>query len=70
MANLLEEPVLDLNVANKIERGLLGIAVANQTLKNDANVKILMYIFFTLNLSRMVTMYVLVQRYAMRTQIH
>ena len=31
--NLLEEPVLDLNVANKIERGLLGIAVANQDFK-------------------------------------
>jgi hypothetical protein len=30
--NLLEKPVLDLNVANKIERGLLGIDVAKQTL--------------------------------------
>lgn len=48
--NLLEKPVLDLNVANKIERGLLGIAVANQTLKNDANEKTYIYLFYTQSL--------------------
>ncbi|MDQ2686120.1 MAG: glycosyltransferase family 39 protein, partial [Thermoproteota archaeon] len=29
--NLLDKPVLDVSVANKVERGLLGIDVANQT---------------------------------------
>jgi aldose sugar dehydrogenase len=45
--NLLEKPVLDLNVANKIERGLLGIAVANQTLGNDTVNKTYVYLFYT-----------------------
>lgn len=45
--NLLEKSVLDLNVANKIERGLLGIAVANQTLGNDTVNKTYVYLFYT-----------------------
>ena len=45
--NLLEKPVLDLNVANKVERGLLGITVANQTLRNDLASKTYVYLFYT-----------------------
>src|ERR671919_2506140 len=45
--NLLEGPVLDLNVANKVERGLLGIAVANQTLENGPINKTSLYLFYT-----------------------
>lgn len=42
--SMVDEPVLDLNVANKFERGLLGIAVSNQTSKdNKTNV----YLYFT-----------------------
>lgn len=48
--NLLDKPVLDLNVANKIERGLLGIAVANQTLNNDTSEKTYVYLFYTQSL--------------------
>jgi aldose sugar dehydrogenase len=48
--NLLEKPVLDLNVANKIERGLLGIDVAKQTLNNDISEKTYVYIFYTQSL--------------------
>ena len=48
--NLLEKPVLDLNVANKIERGLLGIDVAKQTLNNDISEKTYAYIFYTQSL--------------------
>ena len=66
--NLLEKPVLDLNVANKIERGLLGIAVANQTLKNEANEKTYVYLFYTQSL-RDGNDDDQVQRYVMRIQI-
>lgn len=45
--SLLEEPILDLNVANKIERGLLGIDVANQTLNNATGEKTYAYLFYT-----------------------
>ncbi len=48
--NILEEPVLDLNVANKIERGLLGIDVANQTLNNVTGERTYAYIFYTQSL--------------------
>ncbi len=42
--NVVDKPILDLNVANKIERGLLGIAVSNQAPKdNKTNV----YLYFT-----------------------
>ena len=44
---LLDRPVLDLNVANKVERGLLGIAVANQTLGNGSINKTSLYLFYT-----------------------
>jgi len=44
---LLDKPVLDINVANKVERGLLGIAVANQTLGNDMFNKTYVYLFYT-----------------------
>ncbi|MGH9964781.1 MAG: hypothetical protein ACRD5E_08145 [Nitrososphaeraceae archaeon] len=43
----LDKPVLDINVANKVERGLLGIAVANQTLGNDMFNKTYVYLFYT-----------------------
>jgi glucose/arabinose dehydrogenase len=45
--NLLDRPVLDLNVANKVERGLLGIAVANQTQGHGPVNKTLLYLFYT-----------------------
>jgi len=48
--SLLEEPVLDLKVANKIERGLLGIDVANQTLNNATGERTYVYIFYTQSL--------------------
>ncbi len=42
--NMVGKPVLDLNVANKFERGLLGIAVSNQiSTDNKTNV----YLYFT-----------------------
>lgn len=44
---LLDKPVIDFNVANKIERGLLGIAVANQTLNNSTGEKTYVYVFYT-----------------------
>lgn len=44
---LLDKPVIDLNVANKIERGLLGIAVANQTLDNSTSDKTYVYVYYT-----------------------
>jgi glucose/arabinose dehydrogenase len=48
---LLEKPVLDLNVANKIERGLLGIDVAKQTLNNGTSEKTYVYLFYTQSLN-------------------
>lgn len=45
--NLLDKPVLDLNVANKVERGLLGISAANQTLGNTMINKTYVYLFYT-----------------------
>ncbi|WP_148687672.1 PQQ-dependent sugar dehydrogenase [Candidatus Nitrosocosmicus hydrocola] len=45
--NLLDEPILDLNVANKIERGLLGIDVARQTLDNATGEKTYVYVYYT-----------------------
>lgn len=45
--SLLDEPVLDLNVANKIERGLLGIDVAKQILDNSTGERTYVYIFYT-----------------------
>jgi aldose sugar dehydrogenase len=45
--NLLDKPVLDLNVANKVERGLLGISAANQTLGNTMINKTYVYPFYT-----------------------
>ncbi|HSA74682.1 MAG TPA: PQQ-dependent sugar dehydrogenase, partial [Candidatus Nitrosocosmicus sp.] len=48
--NLLVEPILDLNVANKIERGLLGIDVANQTLNNATGERTYAFIFYTQSL--------------------
>ncbi len=42
--NMVDKPILDLNVANKIERGLLGIAVSNHASKdNITNI----YLYFT-----------------------
>ena len=45
--SLLDRPVLDLNVANKVERGLLGIAVVNQTLGNGPINRTSLYLFYT-----------------------
>lgn len=45
--NLLDIPVLDLNVANKVERGLVGISAANQTLGNTMINKTYVYLFYT-----------------------
>lgn len=44
---LQDEPLLDLNVANKIERGLLGIAAANHTSENDNTTKTFVYLYYT-----------------------
>jgi glucose/arabinose dehydrogenase len=43
--SLLEEPLLDLNVANKRERGLLGIASSKQSIPNDDKHAVLKYVF-------------------------
>ena len=59
--NLLEKPVLGLNVANKVERGLLGIAVTNQTL-GMIRLTRLTSIYFILNLLMMVTTFAQVQQ--------
>ena len=65
---LSDKPVLDINVANKVERGLLGIAVANQTLGNDMFNKTYVYLFY-LSLLRMVTTSAQVQLFVMKIQI-
>ena len=44
---LLDKPLLDLNVANKMERGLLGIAVANQTSEIENITKTFVYFYYT-----------------------
>jgi aldose sugar dehydrogenase len=41
--DVLPKPLLDLNVANEVERGLLGIAVANNTADN----KMYVFLFYT-----------------------
>lgn len=41
--DVLPEPLIDVNVANEVERGLLGIAVAN----NSANSKLYVFLFYT-----------------------
>ncbi|MDQ4073865.1 MAG: PQQ-dependent sugar dehydrogenase, partial [Thermoproteota archaeon] len=45
--SLLKNPVLDLNVANKFERGLLGIAVSNVTSGNLTYNKTYVYLYYT-----------------------
>jgi glucose/arabinose dehydrogenase len=40
---VLPEPLIDVNVANEVERGLLGISVAN----NSANSKLYVFLFYT-----------------------
>ena len=41
--DVLPEPLIDVNVANEVERGLLGISVAN----NSANSKLYVFLFYT-----------------------
>jgi glucose/arabinose dehydrogenase len=42
---LLEEPLLDVNVANKRERGMLGIDTASSTISNDYKDRNIKYVF-------------------------
>lgn len=41
--DVLQEPLIDVNVANEVERGLLGISVAN----NSANSNLYVFLFYT-----------------------
>jgi glucose/arabinose dehydrogenase len=41
--DVMPEPLIDVNVANEVERGLLGISVAN----NSANSKLYVFLFYT-----------------------
>jgi aldose sugar dehydrogenase len=45
--NILAEPLLDVNVANKEERGMLGIAVTKHETKNGDKLKVYVFLYYT-----------------------
>jgi len=50
--NMLDEPLLDVNVANRLERGMLGIAISRQDNNNGTAPKIFVFLYFTETRSR------------------
>jgi len=44
---VLDKPLLDVNVANKEERGMLGIAISNQETKDGNKTKVYVFLYYT-----------------------
>ena len=63
---ILEEPVLDVNVATQYERGLVGIAIAENDNDDYTQEILTSYISITPSLNKMPTMFVLVPIHAAR----
>jgi hypothetical protein len=45
--NMLEEPLLDVNVANKGERGMLGIAISKKESNDVDESKVYVFLYYT-----------------------
>ena len=45
--NMLDEPLLDVNVANKAERGMLGIAILKHETKDGDDSKVYVFLYYT-----------------------
>jgi glucose/arabinose dehydrogenase len=45
--NMLDEPLLDVNVANKAERGMLGIAISKHGTKEGNDSKVYVFLYYT-----------------------
>ena len=45
--NMIKDPLLDVNVANKAERGMLGIAAYKQEVGNNLSPKIYVFLYYT-----------------------
>ena len=45
--NMMNEPLLDVNVANKAERGMLGIAISKHETKDGDKPKVYVFLYYT-----------------------